>query len=264
MRVQTAVIGGVADSYADCEREDARAVLDAERAREQHTRYAAALGAAVPNVLRVAAPAAHPDCVFVEDAAVVIDAERAVLTRPGVTSRLGEVEEVEGVLAPLLRLERLRAPATLDGGDVLRVGDVLFVGLSGRTNSAGANALAAIAREAGIESQTLRVARGLHLKSACSLAAANTLVYDPDAGLDLGAFRALGLACVAAAERFGANVLALGDGRVLVSASAPATAALLRTRGLEVTVIAMSEFHKADGALTCCSIRIPARGAWCT
>jgi dimethylargininase len=158
----------------------------------------------------------------------------------------------------------MEAPATLEGGDVLRVADRLFVGLSRRTNERGAAALARVAVTVGVVVETVAVPAGLHLKSVCSLADEHTLVYDTGARLDLAALRRAGLTCVAAPEPRGANVLALGGGRVLVSAAAPRTVALLRARGLSPVVVDVGEMHRADGALTCLSVRIPAPGAWCT
>ncbi|MFI5300375.1 MAG: hypothetical protein ACHREM_19990, partial [Polyangiales bacterium] len=111
----------------------------------------------------------------------------------------------------------------------------------------------------------LHVRDGLHLKSACTLASARELLFDPKViGADeRGAFEAAGLECVAVDEPTGANVLAIGDA-VLVSSAAPKTAALLRERGRRVNVVDVGEFHKGDGALTCLSVRLPSPGTWCT
>lgn len=264
IRVARTFVGSVTGSLADCEREDRATPIDVAIARRQHRLYVDVLETEISRVDSVACADAHPDAVFVEDTVVVLDASRAVLTRPGAASRRDEVAAVAATLAPTMSLLRMEAPATLDGGDVLRVGSVLLVGISTRTNQAGARLLAAAAREADLRTEVVPVPRGLHLKSACSLADEQTLVYDSRAGLDLGPFRALGLSCLAAGERAGANVLALGRGRVLVSASAPGTRALLAERGLRVSSVPMSELHKADGALTCCSIRVPEVGGWCT
>lgn len=262
--IATVLVGSVADGFAACERSDRSVAIDVEAAREQRVRYAAAIGDRVPATLSAPPSARHPDCVFVEDTVVILDAARAVATRPGAPSRRGEVDAVVACLPAGMAIHRIESPATVDGGDVLRVDEVLFIGLSTRTNRAGAAALGRLAAAAGLEAVPIPVPSGLHLKSACSLADPDTLVYTPGAGLELGPFRDRGLICVASPEPAGANVLALGAGRVLVSAAAPNTAAMLRDRGLDTAVIDASELHKADGALTCCSIRIPAAGGWCT
>jgi dimethylargininase len=258
------VVGDVSPRFDACERADRTVAIDVAAARAQHEAYRATLAATGARLMRVAASDDDADCVFVEDTAVVIDSEAVVLTRPGAASRRGEIASIAACLPAEMKRYRLRAPATLDGGDLLRWRDRLWVGLTGRTNRAGAAELARIASGHGLECSAVEVPVGLHLKSACSLADADTLLYDPAVGLDLAPFRAAGLELVAAPEPAGANVLALAGGAVLVSAAAPATAELLAARGADVTVLAMTEVHKADGALTCCSIRIPPSGGWCT
>jgi dimethylargininase len=234
--------------------------IDVERARAQHAAYVAAL-AALTEVRTVAADEAHPDCCFIEDAAV-ITGRHALLTRPGAESRRGEETGVAAPLLSLCTLQRMTAPATLDGGDVLRVGDHLFVGLSQRTNRAGAEALRELAALDGLRTYLVEVRGGLHLKSACSLADARTLVY-LDGAVDPAWFAPCAVETVSTDEALGANVLAIGS-RVFVSADAPATAERLRRRGLDVVALELSEFHNADGALTCLSLRVPAAGAWST
>jgi dimethylargininase len=161
----------------------------------------------------------------------------------------------------------MEAPATLDGGDVLRIGAHLFVGLSSRTNREGVEALARVAARDGVEVVAVPMRGGLHLKSACTLASASLLVYDArlmaDAELAPLLRHVNGLELLAVSEPAGANVLALGDA-VVVSAAAPATASELRGRGLDVRVVDLSEIHKGDGALTCLSLRVPGAGGWCT
>jgi dimethylargininase len=261
LEVASFLVREISPRFAACVRRDASQPIDVARARAQHAAYVRAL-AQVAEVRVVAAAAEHPDCVFIEDTAVVLDASQALITQPGAASRVGEPTGVAPAIAGTLH--RMLPPATLDGGDVLRVADRLFIGLSTRTNEAGAHQLAELCRRAGLVVLQVEVPAGLHLKSACSLADESTLLYDPRVGLDLAPFRDAGLDCMAAPEPLGANVLALGRGRVLASASAPRTIELLSARDLEVTALEMSELHAADGALTCCSLRFPPPGAWCT
>lgn len=153
------------------------------------------------------------------------------------------------------------APARLDGGDVLRVGRTLFVGLSERTDRAGLGHLAGVAGPLGFALRAVPVASGLHLKSAVTLVAPGVVVMVAD-GVDAAPFREFGLEVVQTSEPAGGNVLALGS-RLLVSAAAPRTAEALAARGFEVATLELSEIHRADGALTCLSLRIPAPGRWC-
>jgi dimethylargininase len=215
-------------------------------------------------VSTVEADDACPDCCFIEDTAVVIGS-RAVATCPGAPSRRGEVPAVAAELGRWCDIETMAAPATLDGGDVMRAGSTLFVGLSTRTNEAGVAMLVRAAAREGVRVSPMRVRGGLHLKSACTLAGPELVVYDAAVigEPELAAFRAAGLEVVPAPEPAGANVLAIG-GTVLVSAAAPRTAEVLAARGVRLRVVDVGEMHKGDGALTCLSIRVPRSGAWCT
>ena len=152
------------------------------------------------------------------------------------------------------------APATLDGGDVLRIAGRLFVGLTDRTNRAGFEFLASAA--AGLETIAVPVARGLHLKSGCTIADAETLLCHR-ASVDPAPFVAAGVRVLEVDESAGANVLALGP-TVLASSAAPRTIDRLTALGFDVRVLDLGEFHKGDGALTCLSLRVPAAGAWAT
>ena len=249
----------MASTYADCLRSDRESAIDVVLATKQHAAYVEAIRALGIAVDVVKSDDECPDACFIEDTAVITGAH-AVATRPGAPSRRAEVDAVAAALAPYVTVHRMTGEATLDGGDVLRVGDSLFVGLSTRTNEAGVAFLAAVARRDGLDVVPLVVRGGLHLKSACSLAGASLLLFDPAlfVDADLAPFRSHGLTCVAASEPVGANVLAIGTS-VLVSA-----AAILRERGLDVRIVDVSEMHKGDGALTCLSLRAPAGGHWST
>jgi dimethylargininase len=196
-----------------------------------------------------------------EDTAVVTGAH-AVLTTPGAPSRRAETREVLPALARHCHVHEMQGDARLDGGDVLRVDDLLFIGLSRRTNQAGAEFLSRVAAKDGLRTTTVPLASGLHLKSVCSVVDASTIVCAPslDAHIADG-LRSSACALVQVPEEPGANVLGLADA-VVVSAAAPLTAALLRSCGKRVIELEVSEIHKADGALTCLSVRIPRAGCW--
>ncbi len=256
-----ALVRGVPASYARCLRREPVPV-DPERARAQVDAYARALEACGVLVERLAPDESCPDACFIEDTAVVLDAETAFATRPGALSRRAEVPPVAARLRDRLALESCDDTATIDGGDVLRIGDTLLVGLSERTNEAGARALARAASARGLAVVTVPVGEGLHLKSAITLVSPGCVVALPGAaGLD--SVRTLGARVVEADEPQGANVLALGR-IVLVSTAAPRTRRRLeREPGIELRSLDVSELHKGDGALTCLSLRVPAPGAWC-
>lgn len=255
------LVRGVADSFARC-LTTRPGPLDVVAARAEHAGYVDTLRELGLTVETIPPDEACPDSCFIEDTAV-ITGRHAVLTRPGAESRRGEIPAVGAALSAHVTVHEMRAPATLDGGDVLRVGARLFVGLSRRTNREGADFLAQVAALDGLEVTPLAVPDGLHLKSACTLASATTLVYAPSvlAPAALDVLRAVGLTCVPALEPDGANVIALGD-VVLVSEDAPRTADRLAALGLTIRPIRATALHAADGGLTCLSLRVPREGAW--
>ena len=263
--VARAVVRGLSSNFAHCEREDRGPAIDVAAARVQHRSYVDALRDAVGEVIELPSSPDHPDCVFVEDTAVILDADNAFISRLGALSRRGETTIVADALRQLgMHLTWMTEQARLDGGDVLRVGRHLFVGMSTRTDADGARELADAAAPLGLTTVLVDVPSGLHLKTGCSLADERTLLFATASGLDVSPFERIGLECLGVDELMGGNVLALGGGRVLVSDAAPRTAEQLLRRGADVRVLAMSELHKADAALTCPSLRLPAVGAWCT
>jgi dimethylargininase len=191
----------------------------------------------------------HPDGVFVEDTAVVFD-DLAVLTRPGVASRQGEVASTERALDGLgLTVERIVAPGALDGGDVLKVGRTAFVGQGGRTNDAGIAQLAALVTPRGWTVVPVPVTTVLHLKSAVTALPDGTIVgtAPPASALAPG---------LVVPEEHGTAVVDLGGGAVVMSADAPRTAELYRSRGLDVVTVPITEFEKLEGCVTCLSVRL--------
>jgi dimethylargininase len=245
MSMPVALVRPVPAAYASCLRHD-REPIDVSVARRQHAGYVSALRDAGYEVVTLPALDDAPDSVFVEDPVVVLD-RHAVLARAGAASRRVEVASIAPALDGF-ELVTMTAPATLDGGDVLRMGRRLFVGISERTNRSGFEVLAAVARSEGIEATAVALAAGLHLKSFCSgLGDAVIGCFDR---IDRTAFE--GIETIDAPELAGANLLDLGA-HVLVSAAAPKTAALV---GERARVVDVGEFHKGDGALTCLSIRL--------
>jgi dimethylargininase len=228
-----------------------REPIDAAAAATQHRGYCDALRACGARVVTLPAVDELPDSVFVEDTAVVLE-EVAVLTRPGVESRRGEVSLIEPEVARLRRVVRVEPPATLEGGDVLRLGRTLYVGLSPRTNAPGAEALRRFAAPHGYEVVTVEPRGCLHLKTGCSALDEETVLFNPD-WVDANVFRGREVVPVDASEPWAANVLRVA-GSVCVSTSFPRTAEMLAARGYDVRSVEVSEFAKAEGGLTCMSL----------
>jgi dimethylargininase len=228
-----------------------RQAIDIDLARAQHAAYRDCLRGLGIRVIELPAAPEFPDAVFVEDPVVVLD-EVAVVTRMAAESRRGEGDSLARELEKHRTLRRMQRPATLDGGDVLRAGRTLFVGLSARTNAAGIQQLAAEAEPFGYRVQPVALEGCLHLKSGASyLGGDAVLVHRP--WVDAGAFAGMRVVDVPAGEEWGANVLWV-DGTVLVAAGFPRTAELIAGMGREVRVLDNSEMRKAEGALTCCSV----------
>ncbi len=253
------IVRGVSQSFESCLRE-ADCVIDTATASAQHDDYVALLRTFVPTIITLETSPAHPDCCYVEDVAVCIN-RYAVMTRPGAESRRDEGEAMSPALAQYFELITMDAPATLDGGDVLRAGNRFFVGRSKRTNDAGIALLREVADRDGAEVIAMEVPSGLHLKSACTMADETTVLIDP-AVLSPEVFEANGLSCIEAQEPLGANVLALGDKKLIASQAAPQTVKALEAAGYEVHTVRVDELHKGDGALSCLSIRIPPANRW--
>lgn len=228
-----------------------RTPIDVEAARAQHAAYARALAALGCAVHEVEPAPEHPDSVFIEDTAVVLD-EIAVITRPGAESRRGETAAVERALAPLRPLARIAAPGTLDGGDVLVVGRRAFAGRTGRTNDEGIAQLRAALAPHGYSVEAVDVTGCLHLKTAVTAVDDRTVLVNP-AWIGADALAGLDRIEVDPAEPMGANVVRVGDS-LLYGASYPRTRARLEARGYAPLCVDASELAKAEGAVTCCSL----------
>jgi dimethylargininase len=199
-----------------------------------------------------------PDAVFVEDTAVVLD-EVAVLARPGAAARLAEVSTIEPVLAAYRALRRIEVPGTLDGGDVLRLERVLYVGRSTRTNAAGITQLSQLVEPFGYRVRPVPVTGCLHLKSACSHVGDAVVLVNGN-WIDTGAFSEVEVVEIDAAEPAAANAVLVEDA-VLMASDVPRTADLIRNRGRRVVTVDLSELRKAEAGGTCMSLIFPEQPA---
>lgn len=248
----TAITRGVSTSLASGEltfRD--RAPIDIELARRQHESYEQALIKLGVRIDHLPAEDAYPDAVFVEDVALVLD-EIAIITTPGAKSRVGEAESMARAAGKYRPVKHLTSPATLDGGDVVRIGKTLYVGLSSRTNQAGIDQLGALLSPLGYTVLGVEVAGALHLKTACTYAGRGVLLANPEwAATNI--FRDVEILPVDASEPWGGSVLAIND-TLVMAASFPRTRAKLEARGFTVVPVDLSELQKAEGGPTCLSI----------
>lgn len=252
-----ALTRAVSPRIAECELTfRKRESIDAERAAREHEEYERRLEEHGWSVVRADAEPDLPDSVFVEDGAVVLD-EIAVIARPGAEARLPETESLARMLAAWRDLRFLESPARLDGGDVLRLGRTLHVGIGGRTNAAGARQLRAHAAPFGYTVVETPFTGCLHLKSAVTPIGENTILVNPRR-VDPSAFDAEAIEADPA-EPDGANALILAPTILLLSASARRTGAELEDRGFRVVTIDIRELERAEAGVTCCSILFEAR-----
>src|SRR5437868_692986 len=201
-----AIVREVSPALLQCELTFvAREPIDLAYARAQHEAYIKALEASGVSVITMPADPVLPDAVFVEDAAVILD-EIAVMARPGAITRRQEVAAVSDVVGQYRMLEYISEPGTIDGGDVLRIGQTCFVGLSSRTNQAGARQFAAIATNAGYEVKEVPVTGCLHLKTAVTHLSDDLILINP-AWVDRSFFDDYLCLTVSPHEPFAANCL---------------------------------------------------------
>lgn len=248
----TALTREVSPSIQSCELTHLdRRVIDLDEARRQHGIYEEALRTCGCRVVRLPPAPEQPDAVFVEDTAVVVD-EIAVITRPGAPSRRPETTSVSEALKNLRPLQHIEAPGILDGGDVLRVGRRIWVGLSKRSNQAGLAQLRTILQPFGYRVEGAEVHDCLHLKSAATAIGEEVVLADP-AWIDAGQFGVSTVIEVDPAETGGANALLIGS-RLIYPEEFPLTRHRLVEAGYDVIPVPASELAKAEGAVTCCSI----------
>ncbi|MDQ2765582.1 MAG: dimethylargininase [Gemmatimonadota bacterium] len=248
----TAITRGVSASLATGEltfRD--RSLIDIALARRQHEEYERTLASLGVRVDHLPADDALADAVFVEDVALVLD-EIAIVTAPGAVSRRPETESIARAVGKYRPVEHLTSPATLDGGDVVRIGRSLYVGLSSRTNAAGIDQLGALVSPLGYTVLAVDVHGALHLKTACTYAGRGILLANPEWAAT-GAFRDVEILPVDETEPWGASVLAIGD-HLVMPASFPRTRAKLEARGFTISAVDLSELQKAEGGPTCLSI----------
>lgn len=228
-----------------------RQPIDYPTAVRQHAAYEACLEALGYRVQQLPTDPGMPDSVFIEDTALVLD-EVAVITRPGAESRRGETAAVAEALAVYRSLRFIEPPGTLDGGDILRLGKNLYVGISGRSNAEGIRQLSSLLGPLGYTVQGVPLSDCLHLKSAVTQVASETLLVNPR-WVDPAVFGHWRLVEVDPQEPYAANALLLGED-VVYPAAYTRTAARLERMDLSLHLVDASELAKAEGGVTCCSL----------
>ncbi len=219
---------------------------------QQHMSYVSALKSIGLQLIELDAQSDYPDAHFVEDTAVVTP-EVAIIAYPGAASRQGEEKSIAEILTSYRTIEYIHAPGTLDGGDVLMIGDQFFIGISERTNSEGAKQLSNILEKYAKTCSIIPVGAGLHFKSSVNYAGKNTLIVTRDLASHT-ALEGYDKIVVSKKEEYAANILWAND-YLIVPRGFADTKKKLSALNLEIIELDVSEMQKMDGGLTCLSIR---------
>ena len=225
---------------------------DFELAERQHRAYVNALVERGLEIVELEALEGFPDAYFVEDTAIIGDTF-AVLARPGAIERRGEEETIAAVLSQYREIERIEAPGTVDGGDILEIGDHYLLGVSDRTNEEGAAQLGRILSSHGKTWQAMAVGSGLHLKSSLAALDDETLLATTEYA-DRAEIASWNRVVVSPGEEYAANCVRVNDA-LLVPAGYPHTAEKIESYCSELVVLDVSEARKMDGGLSCMSLR---------
>jgi len=245
-----AIVRPVADTYDQCVR-TGNEKIDVALTKKQHKDYCDALQSLGLKLIWVKGDNTLPDSCFVEDTAFILG-EKAVICNIKVKSRAKEVVEVAKVLETMKNICYIKPPATIDGGDVLNIGNRAFVGLTKRTNMDAVRQLKEIVRDDGFDVTPVKVGKVLHLKSACTYLGDNHVIV-AEGRFDLDVLKGYSKIMVPKGEERAADCLSV-NGTVLVVKGYPKTVKLVESEGFTVKELDISEFRKGDGALTCLSI----------
>ncbi len=218
----------------------------------QHQSYVEILKSLGLEVLTLPALDGFPDAYFVEDAAIVVP-ELAIITNPGVQARKGEVDTIETALKAFRKTIRINAPATIDGGDILLIDKHLFIGISERTNDAGADSMIEILKPYGYTFDKVPVKEGLHFKSSVNYVGKNTLLIS-EIFAELPFFTNYNQLVIEKDEEYACNTLLINS-TLITPTGYPKTRKKLETLGLPIIETDTSELRKMDGGLTCMSLR---------
>ena len=248
----TAITRGVSPALAECELSFIpRQPITLAIAQQQHDGYEKILAQLGARVVSLPAEPTLPDSMFVEDPALVLD-ELAVIFPLGTETRRGEAATIAAALRPFRTLARVELPGTIEGGDILRLGRQLYVGLTARSNSEGISQLASIVSPYGYEVIGVPVTGCLHLKSAVTSLGENTLLANRT-WFESSLIQDHEWVDVDPSEPHSGNALTIA-GIVVFPTSFPRTRARIEAQGFHVAPLDISELQKAESGLTCSSL----------
>jgi dimethylargininase len=225
--------------------------IDLDKARIQHNNYCRMLSECGAEVITLDGNVSLPDSAFVEDTAIVLD-EIAIVTPMGVSSRQEETELIEKELVKFHLVAKIKPPAKIEGGDVLQIGNNLYVGISSRTNVKGIEALNEIVKLFGYKVFVVKFRGSLHLKTACTALDDETVLINPE-WIDSETFKHFKVICVPTDEPFAANILRIGE-TICIHSEFTKTIESIEKVSYNTKQVDISEFLKAEAGLTCLSL----------
>lgn len=228
---------------------------DYELAVRQHDAYIETLKKCGVEVTELEALEEYPDACFVEDAAV-LTRKCAVITNPGAASRNGEKAYIVEAVRKFYddsQIAYIKDPGTLEGGDVMMVGDHFYVGRSARTNEEGIRQFIEILESYGLTGSEVTLEKVLHLKTGVNYLEDNTFLVAGEF-IEKEEFKDARKIMIPEEESYAANCIWV-NGKVIVPAGFPKVAQAVRDAGYEVLITDTSEYRKLDGGLSCLSLR---------
>ena len=226
-----------------------------EKALKQHDAYIEALKKCGVEVTILEADERYPDSCFVEDPALITKFG-AIITNPGAESRNGEKEEIIGAIRkffPEDKIEYIKSPGTLEGGDVMMVDDTFYVGLSARTNEEGIRQLKEILSKYGLKCVQVPLKKVLHLKTGVNYLEHNNMLVAGEF-IEKPEFKKYNKVVVPEEEAYGANCIWVNE-KVIIPEGYPSVLKAVKDLGYETLIVDTSEFRKIDGGLSCLSLR---------
>lgn len=249
---QFAVVRGVSANYDQCIKPKGHnSRIDLQLAREQHLKYCLTLQQLGLTLLTVDADDRLPDCCFVEDTAIIVG-ETAIITHMEASSRALETKEVKKLLASYKTTKEILSPGFIDGGDVLKINNKIYIGLSERTNLHAVEQVKALVADEGYEVIPVEIKETLHLKTACTYLGDGCIIMAPGC-FEKNIFSGYRKIVVAREEAYSANCLAV-NGKVVVPNGYPRSRECIEKEGFATFEVDISEFRKGNGGLTCLSI----------
>ncbi|WP_419024846.1 dimethylarginine dimethylaminohydrolase family protein [Emergencia sp.] len=228
---------------------------DYELALKQHDAYIEALKQCGVDVTVLEADERYPDSCFVEDPAL-ITRKCAIITNPGAASRNGEKDEIVGAVKKFFsddQIEYIKAPGTLEGGDVMMVGDHFYVGRSARTNEEGIRQLTEILAKYDMTCSEVTLEKVLHLKTGVNYLENNNMLVSGEF-IEKPDFEKYDKVVIPEEEAYAANCIWVND-KVIVPEGYPAVLEAVKGMGYETLLVDTSEYRKLDGGLSCLSLR---------